>query len=140
MFNLFKKRTKEKPCNWKQEQTRLWNVFVPADGQADTLQGELIRIAGKLTGQAFRNGNMNWNADYEKMWRFVGRHLDEPATFTDDERGLIREKIEEIIRDHKTPDLSGEGCSYYIISEKVADWCIARPMPIPHKKDESLKR
>jgi hypothetical protein len=105
MFNFFKKQ-KAKPYNWKKEQTRLWGALVPATGQADTLQGELIRISGKLTDQAFRNGNMNWDADHERMWRFIGRHLDDPATFTNKEGALIREKIEEIIRDNETPDVA----------------------------------
>ena len=139
MFNIFKK-TKPKPYNWKKELTRLWDSLVPADGQADTLQGELIRIAGKLTDQAFRNGNMNWDADHERMWRFIGYHLDDASTFTDAERALIREKIEEIIRDNEKPDLSGDGCCYYIIGEKVVDWCMAHTATIPHQKDEALKR
>jgi hypothetical protein len=67
MFGIFKKE-KAKAYNWKQEQTRLWESLVPSQGQADTLQGELVRIAGKLTDQAFRNGNMNWDADHEKQW------------------------------------------------------------------------
>ena len=70
MFGIFK-RQKTKPYNWKTEQTRLWESLVPSEGQADTLQGELIRVAGKLTDQAFRNGNMNWDAEHEKLWRFV---------------------------------------------------------------------
>lgn len=139
MFNLFKK-PKPKPYDWKKEATRLWNMLVPTDGQADTLQGELIRIAGKLTDQAFRNGNMNWDADHELMWRFIGRHLDDATTFTDAERVLIREKIDEIIRDNEKPDLSGDGCCYYIISEKVVDWCMAHPAAIPHQKNEKLKQ
>jgi len=139
MFNFFKKQ-KAKPYSWKKEQTRLWGALVPAEGQADTLQGELIRIAGKLTDQAFRNGNMNWDAEHEQMWRFVGRHLDDPKTFSGKERALIKEKVEEIIRDNETPDLSGDGCSYYIIGEKVVDWCMAHPAPIPHEKDPKLKR
>ena len=139
MFGIFKKQ-KTKPYNWKKEHTRLWNTLVPADGQAETLQGELVRIAGKLTDQAFRNGNANWDDDHEKMWRFVGRHLDDAATFTAEERALIKGKIEEIIRDRDTPDLSGDGCCYYVISEKVVDWCMAHPTPIPHQKDETLGR
>jgi hypothetical protein len=118
LFGLFKKEKakpsdgKTKPYNWKKEHTRLWNDLVPPDGQADTLQGELIRIAGKLTDQAFRNGNMNWDEDHEKMWRFVGKHLDDPQTFNESERQLIRDKIEEITsgglvhgapRTHSTP-------------------------------------
>jgi hypothetical protein len=83
---------------------------------------------------------MNWDSDHEKMWRFVGKHLDDPSTFCDAERALIREKIEEIIRDNETPDLRGDGCCYYIIAEKVVDWCLAHPTPIPHRIDKTLKR
>ena len=139
MFNLFK-RQKAKSYNWKEEHSRLWDSLVPKDGQAETLQGELIRIAGKLTDQAFRNGNMNWDADHERMWRFVGSHLDDAGPFPDKERALIRQKIEEIIRDHESPDVSGDGCCYYVISEKVVDWCMAHPSPIPFQPDPTLKR
>ena len=139
MFGIFK-RQKTKPYNWKTEQTRLWESLVPSEGQADTLQGELIRVAGKLTDQAFRNGNMNWDAEHEKLWRFVGRHLDDSKTFSEEDRKLIREKIDEIIRDNETPDLSGDGCCYYIISERVVDWCMANPTPIPRQKDPNLIR
>jgi hypothetical protein len=45
--------------HWKREHARLWKATVPAQGQAATLQGELIRITGKLTDQAYRNGNCN---------------------------------------------------------------------------------
>src|ERR1051325_11899725 len=89
MFGIFKKR-KLKPYNWKTEHTRLWGSLVPVEGQAETLQGELIRIAGKLTDQAFRNGNMNWDAEHEKMWRFVGKHLEDPETFSEEERSEER--------------------------------------------------
>ena len=134
------KKTTAKTYSWKKEHTRLFKSLVPAQGQAQTLQGELIRIAGKLTDQAYRNGNMNWDADHERLWRFVGRHVDAATNFSDKDRKLIREKIEEIIRDNRTPDLSGDGSCYYIISEKVVDWCMAHPTPIPHQKDRTLKR
>jgi len=146
MFGLFKRKKarpedgETKPYNWKKEHTRLWNELVPPHGQAETLQGELIRIAGKLTDQAFRNGNMNWDADHEKMWRFVGKHLDDPQTFNESERQLILDKIEEIIGDKDRPDVGDDGCCYYIITERVVDWCMAHPTPIPHQKDPNLKR
>ena len=41
-----------------------------------------------------------------------------------EERRLIGDKIDEIIRDNEPPDLSGDGCCYYIISERVVDWCL----------------
>lgn len=118
----------------------MWNELVPPDGQADTLQGELIRIAGKLTDQAYRNGNCNWDGDHERMWRFIGEKIGSDPIFSRKEHVLIREKIEEIIRDEACPDLSGDGSPYYIIGEKVVDWCMAHPDAIPHQKDATLKR
>ena len=131
---------KTKRYEWKKEQSRLWKELVPSDGQADTLQGELIRIAGKLTDQAYRNGNMNWDSEHERMWRFIAEKIGDDPIFTSEEQDLIREKIEEIIRDEACPDLRGEGSPYYIISEKVVDWCLAHPDPISHEKDPRLKR
>jgi hypothetical protein len=131
---------KVKHYNWKKEHTRLWKELVPAGGQADTLQGELVRIAGKLTDQAFRNGNMNWDADHERMWRFIGKTIGMDPIFSPQEQTLISEKIEEIIRTQERPNLSGDGCPYYIVSEKVVDWCMAHPTPIPHLKDPTLHR
>ncbi len=131
---------KKKTYNWKKEQGRLWRELVPTDGQADTLQGELIRIASKLMDQAYRNGNMNWDADHERMWRFIAQKIASDPIFNSSEQTLIREKIGEIIRDEASPDLSGDGSPYYIITEKVVDWCMAHPQPIPHTKDPTLKR
>jgi hypothetical protein len=129
-----------KQYEWTVEHDRLWEALVPKRGQAETLQGELVRIAGKLTDEAYRNGNINWGPDCEKMWRFVGRHLDDPATFPPEERALIRAEIEKIIRDRDNPDVSGHGSPYYVVSEKVVDWCMAHPEPIPHQPDPSLRK
>jgi len=126
--------------DWRDELERLWNALVPPSGRAETLQGELIRIAGKLTDQAYRNGNMNWDDDHEAMWRFVGRSLDDPGTFSDEQREAIRNAIGEIIRDHDAPDLSGNGSCYYLISERVVDWCIAHPRAIRLEPGETYGR
>ncbi len=130
----------ERNYEWTKEHERLWDEFVPTHGQADTLQGELIRIAGKLTDEAYRNGNANWDADCERMWRFVGHHLDDPATFTEAEREAIAAAIDEIVRDRDRPDLSGHGSCYYLITERVVDWCMAHPEPVAHAPDPTLGR
>ena len=131
---------KRKRYNWKKEHTRLWAELVPADGQADTLQGELIRIAGKLTDQAFRNGNMNWDDDHERMWRFIGTSIADWDGFAPADQRLIRDKIEEIIQTNECPNLNGDESPYYIVSEKVVDWCMGHPEPMPYRKDPTLKR
>ena len=60
---------------WWEEQPRLWARLVPTSGQATTVQGELIRCTGKLTDEAYRNGNANWGPGFERMTKFMGRTL-----------------------------------------------------------------
>lgn len=47
---------------WQEEYGRLWDELVPGRGQVPTVQGELIRCVGRLTDEAYRNGNQNWSA------------------------------------------------------------------------------
>ena len=126
--------------NWKKEHGRLWDEYVPPSGPADTLQGELIRICGKLIDQAYRNGNCNWDDDHETMWRFVGQKITADDTFDDDTKVEIRLVVEEIIRNEAIPDLRGDGSTYYRVNEKAVDWCMAHPDSIPFQPDGSYSR
>ncbi|WP_255300703.1 hypothetical protein [Escherichia fergusonii] len=40
---------------------------MPGIGAANSLQGEVIRIAGKIIYELDGNGGINWDADYKKM-------------------------------------------------------------------------
>jgi hypothetical protein len=46
-----------------EEARSLWLRYVPPRGQAETVQGELIRAAEKLRNEAQRNANLNWRGD-----------------------------------------------------------------------------
>ena len=127
-------------CDWFKEHGRLWRKLVPASGQAKTLQGEIIRITGKLTDEAYRNGNCNWDQDCVFMWRFVARVLDDPRTFSPAERTRTKKTVEEIIRNERCPDLSGRGSTYYYMMEMATRWCVANPKWQPHRQNSSLNR
>ncbi|SFG42048.1 ankyrin repeat domain-containing protein [Prevotella sp. KH2C16] len=45
----------------------LWNMLVPASGHAPTVQGEVIRICGKVAREVLDNGACNWDRDYRKL-------------------------------------------------------------------------
>jgi hypothetical protein len=124
---------------WWEEHPRLWEQLVPASGQADTVQGELIRCSGKLSDEAYRNGNMNWESGYERLARFLGAKLNDPVTFTPEERKKIADAVEEVIRDFKTPDVSGHGSSHYYLTEMTVRWCLANPKPLTHENDPTLE-
>lgn len=53
----------------------LWNYLVPPKGKAQTAQGEVIRIAGKVNNQIVANGGANWDNDYRKMLRVFVEYL-----------------------------------------------------------------
>ncbi len=54
---------------WQKQHKELWDLLVPSTGPAATIQGEVIRISGRIGDELERNGGTNWDADYEKMAR-----------------------------------------------------------------------
>lgn len=49
----------------------IWKNYVPKNGQAHVLQGELLRQIEKLRCEAQDNGNINWDDDYEFFCDFL---------------------------------------------------------------------
>ena len=52
---------------WQKQFEELWELLIPSTGSAKTVQGEVIRIAGKVRDEIYRNGGGNWNIDFKKM-------------------------------------------------------------------------
>ena len=51
----------------KQVFSRLWDQLVPDSGQCRTLQGEVIRIAGRVGHEVYDNGGINWDRSFGKL-------------------------------------------------------------------------
>lgn len=45
----------------------LWDLLVPDSGQCQTLQGEAIRIAGRVGHEVYDNGGINWDRSFGKL-------------------------------------------------------------------------
>jgi hypothetical protein len=56
-----------KAKTWQTQHQELWTLLVPSQGPAATVQGEVIRISGRIADELERNGGVNWDADYKKM-------------------------------------------------------------------------
>ncbi|MBI1248635.1 hypothetical protein GC197_12445 [bacterium] len=56
-----------KATTWQSQHDELWNLLVPSQGHAATVQGEVIRITGRIAHELEGNGGVNWDADYKKM-------------------------------------------------------------------------
>jgi hypothetical protein len=67
----------------------IWQKLVPKSGQADTVQGELLRAIEKLRWEAQENGNINWDDCFEMFVDFLQRTLCSEAVFSQETRDSI---------------------------------------------------
>ena len=126
------------PKTWKTEFKRLWKNLVPLQGQAATVQGEVIRAVGRLSDEAYRNGNYNFRKGHRMLCQFLRKNLKDPDVFSAAEIQEIDQWINRIL-DAKNPDLSGSTSPYYRLAEKAVEWCQSKPDPIPHKPNRDLR-
>ena len=104
-----------------------------------TVQGELIRNISRLNDECYRNGNCNWDDGHKKWCANLRKWLDDETIFDKSEIMKINEAIDKIL-DFEHPDTSGNGSCGYFIAEKVVNWCIKKPTPIPRDVDPTLTR
>ncbi|WP_260483980.1 ankyrin repeat domain-containing protein [Sphingomicrobium flavum] len=61
---------------WQEQHHEFWEMLVPSTGAAPTVQGEVIRISGRICDEIERNGGVNWDADYREMANALKGHLE----------------------------------------------------------------
>lgn len=64
---------------------QLWNYLVPPSGRAQTAQGELIRIAGRVQHEFLDNGCINWDDDFRKMLQAFPKYLHLGNAFSEED-------------------------------------------------------
>ena len=55
------------PGTWQQQFGALWKMLVPGNGPAASIQGEVIRVAGKIDHEIWSNGGANWGKPFNIM-------------------------------------------------------------------------
>lgn len=70
---------------------RLWQFLVPSSGPAETVQGEVIRIAGRVINEVDGNGGINWRRDFRKMLDAFRAHVSSGRSLSDDELSRLRQ-------------------------------------------------
>ena len=107
----------------------LWDKYVPARGQADTKQGELLRAIEKLRHEALDNGNINWRDAHQHLVDELRGSLAADPCFNDDELREINQDLD-LIGDQEHPPDEGP---YDRLLDRVIEWCQAHPDPIAHE-------
>jgi hypothetical protein len=122
---------------YPEEARTLWQTYVPPRGQAETVQGELIRAIEKLRDEAQRNGNANWDESHVIFAEFVrdtlvGSELFDEATNAEIDRDVGR------LLDAEVPEASDE--PYDRLADRVVEWARAHADPVPHEPNPRLYR
>lgn len=118
-----------------EEAKYLWQTYVPKSGQAETVQGELIRAIERLKSEAQRNANMNWNKGHEILAKYIEDILMNSNIFNAKEKEKIKMDIKELL-DFEYPKTENE--IYDRLREKIIEWYFQNKEPILRKKNPNL--
>jgi hypothetical protein len=123
---------------------QLWQDLVPVSGEAETLQGELVRSVGRLEDEFSRNGNVNWEPGgyHCEFVEFLKEHLADPKTFDARLAAKIRDAAELVRRAAEDITIKRDGDDEIIVTKHdpseafeflmamTVEWCEKHPTPI----------
>ena len=118
------------------EAARIWRECVPKSGQADTVEGELLRAVEKLRDGAIRNGNINWDAGFEILLSFLESKLLDKTVYSEAELAATRATLARL-RDFEQPCLDNE--LYDQLCDRVVEY-LQHHGSQPHPKNPQLHR
>ena len=109
---------------WQKQHNELWEFLVPSQGAAQTVQGEVIRITGRVSDEVYRNGGANWDSSYRKMLDALLQHFASCAPLSAKELTEAAE-LAAVIR--PTGDADDEPDR---LCELAVKWVLANPNPV----------
>lgn len=114
----------------------IWQKLVPKSGQADTIQGELLRAIEKLRDEAQRNGNINFNKNcHGILIDYLRQNLADDNLFETDTVAEINYDLDRL-KKKNSPYTDDD--VYDRITNRIVDWYLKNPTQIPHKRNDKL--
>jgi hypothetical protein len=117
-----KSRIKVSATAWQKQFDELWDLLVPSGGAAATIQGEVIRIAGRLGNEIIGNGGMNWDRDFNAMTHALAGFLRSGKPLAATQIGACDAILGDVIRD-RDGDLAK-------LTELAVAWVLLNPEPV----------
>lgn len=114
----------------------IWKTYVPKSGQAETVQGELLRAIEKLADEAQRNGNINFNADcHGILISYLRKYLTDTTIFEKETIDIINTDLDTISKEDQPYT---EDDLYDRLRYRIFDWYLKNRTPIPNIKNSKL--
>lgn len=117
-------------CSVVEQHNALWDYLVPASGKCATVQGEVIRITGRVDSEANCNGGANWDAEYRKMLDALGQYFLLGNALDGHELEKAQEAAIEINRFKAAPGCFGCQKQIDFLTELAVKWVRQNPEPI----------
>lgn len=149
----------DKDYNYKyfDECKYIWKNYVPKSGQANNLQGELLREIEEIRCEAQDDGNINWDDDHSYFCDFISKKLLEQSIFSSIEKeeitlimsyikecGMYAQKFYCGIIPENEVDMDKIAYTndnlYDIICDKIGQLQKENSEPIPYEKNNAIKR
>lgn len=110
---------------WAKQYQELWDYLVPGSGACKTVQGEVIRINGRVSYEILDNGGINWDKDFRAMLKALGRYLTWGQPLSEAESQEIHRLISVLE--------SAKGWEEELnrLCELSVKWVLLNPEPIP---------
>ncbi|MBD8032955.1 ankyrin repeat domain-containing protein [Solibacillus merdavium] len=110
-----------KTKGWQAQHNELWNLLIPSQGHAKTVQGEVIRITGKVSYEILDNGGVNWDNQFRKMLNSLDQYFSmgtplHPATLQE-----VKTLVKELHNGNNDPTR---------LCELAVQWVLSNPNPI----------
>jgi hypothetical protein len=107
---------------WQKQHAELWELLVPSRGPAKTVQGEVIRVTGRISDEWERNGGGNWDRDYAAMAKSLADYVQRGAALAASEVSEIKETVRAL------RERDGEGNDR--LAELAVAWVLKNPEPL----------
>ena len=107
---------------WEERYEQAWTLLVPSSGSATTMQGEVVRIAGRVNDELLRNAMGNWDKEYRKMLTVMSGYLQQGNTLSESELAELADIQKHILED--------DGTGTQRLCELATVWVVQNPKPI----------
>ena len=111
---------------WEKRYEQAWELLVPSSGSASTMQGEVVRIAGKVNDELLRNAMGNWDREYRKMLNAISGYLQQGNSLSESELVEVADIQKHILED--------DGTGTQRLCELATFWVTKNPEPMALEK------
>jgi hypothetical protein len=110
---------------WEDQHEELWQALVPGAGAASTVQGEVIRISGRIGDELHRNGGANWDRDYNLMADAFVQLIEMGVPLGPDDLERAKSLVAQVKKRDGEPDE---------LARLAVQWVLLNPTPIKLQK------